>query len=101
LEIVKPQNALQCSTSFNEGSKTFDPPPAAALDSPLIASKAPESKHFSLHLEAQQSLDGSNRFQQSLPAGLADHGFSSAASNEFAETEQRDTDRKHLQGLGL
>lgn len=98
---VKLKNGLQCLPSFNEGSKTFDSPPAAALDSPLIASKAPESEYFSLRLEAQQSLDGSNRFRQSLPAGLADQGFPSAANNEIVETEQSDTDRKRLQGLGL
>ncbi len=98
---MRSKNALQCLPSFNEGLKTFDSPPVAALDSPLIANKSPESEYFSLHLEAQQSLDNSDRFQQSLPAGLADQGFPSAASNEIVETEQSNTDRKRLQGLGL
>ena len=40
-------------------------------------------------------------FQQSFPAGPADQRLPSVASNEVAETEQRDTDRKRLQGLGL
>ncbi len=101
METLKPKNALQCLPSFKEGSITFESPPAAALDSPLIASKAPESEYFILRLEAQQSLDGSDRFQQSLPAGLADHGFPSAASNDIVETEQSNKDRKRLQGLGL
>jgi len=88
---------LQCLPSFNVGLKTSDSPPVAALDSPLIASKSSESEYFSLRLEAQQSLDNSDRFQQRLP----DQGFPSAASNEIVETEQSNTDRKRLQGLGL
>ncbi len=92
---MRSKNAFQCLPSFNEALKTSDSPPVAALDSPLIASKSPESEYFSLRLEAQQSLD--NRFQQSL----ADQGFPSAASNEIVETGQSNTDRKRLQGLGL
>lgn len=88
-------NALQCSSSFDEGLKTLDSPPVAALDSPLIASRSPESEYFALRLEAQQSLDKSDSFQQSL----AD--FPSATSNEIVEAEQSTTDRKRLQGLGL
>ena len=67
----------------------------------MIASKSPESEYFSLRLEAQQSLDKDNMFQQSFLAGPADQCLPSVASNEVAETEQRDTDRKRLQGLGL
>ncbi|DBA66693.1 TPA: hypothetical protein ACH3X2_002157 [Trebouxia sp. C0005] len=67
----------------------------------MIASKSPESEYFSLRLEAQQSLDKDNMFQQSFLAGPADQCLPSVASNEVAETQQRDTDRKRLQGLGL
>jgi len=98
---MKPKNALHCLPSSIEGSKTFNSPPAAATCSPMIASKSPESEYFSLRLEAQQSLDKNNMFQQSFLAGPADQCLPSVASNEVAETEQRDTDRKRLQGLGL
>ena len=94
---MRSKNALQCLPSFNEGLKTFDNPPVAALDSPLIASKSPGSEYFSLRLEAQQSLDSSDRIQQSL----AYQNFPSAASNETLETEQSNTARQRLQGLGL
>ncbi|KAL0021247.1 hypothetical protein WJX79_009384 [Trebouxia sp. C0005] len=98
---MKPKNALHCLPSSIEGSKTFNSPPAAATYSPMIASKSPESEYFSLRLEAQQSLDKDNMFQQSFLAGPADQCLPSVASNEVAETQQRDTDRKRLQGLGL
>ena len=94
---MRSKNALPSLPSFNDGLKTFDNPPVAALDSPLIASKSPGSEYFSLRLEAQQSLNSSDRVQQSL----ADQGFPSAASNESVATEQSNTDRKRLQGLGL
>lgn len=99
METIRSKN--ECLPSFNKGVKTSDSLPDPALDSPLIASKSPGSEYFSLHLEAQQSSDGSTRFQESLPAGLADQDFPSAASNEVEETEQSNTDRKRLQGLGL
>ena len=54
-----------------------------------------------LQLEAQQSFDGSNSFQQGLPAGLAEQDLLASASSGTLETEQSETDRKRLQGLGL
>lgn len=71
------------------------------IDSRLSANKSPESKYCSLCLEAQQSLEGSNRFRESLPAGLTDQSFPSVVSNGVVETEQSNTDKKRLQGLGL
>lgn len=101
METLKAKNPLQRLPSFLEGSTSFDNPPTVALDSRSTASKHPGREYFPLQLEAQQSFDGSDRFQQSLPAGLADQDLPAAASSGTLETEQSETDRKRLQRLGL
>ena len=101
METLKAKNPLQRLPSFLEVLDSFDSPPTVALDSPSTASKHPGREYFPLQLEAQQSFDGSNRFQQGLPTGLEEQDFLASASNGTLETEQSQTDRKRLQGLGL
>ena len=101
METLKAKNALQRLPSSLELSGNFGSPPTVALDTTSTASKHPGREYSPLQLEAQQSFDGGNRFQQGLPAGLAEQDLLASASNETLETEQSETDRKRLQGLGL
>lgn len=101
METLKAKNPLPRLPSFLEVSESFDSPPTVALDSPSTARKHPGREYFPLQLEAQQSFDGSNSFQQGLPAGLAEQDLLASASNGTLETEKSETDRKWLQGLGL
>ena len=98
METVKAKHTLQGLPSFLKVSGSFGSPPTVALDPPSTVSTHPEKAYFPLQLEVQQSFDGSDRFEQGFPAGLAEHA---SANNGSLETEQSETDRKRLQGLGL
>lgn len=101
METLKAKDPLQRLPSSLKVSGSFGSSPTVALDSPSTASKHPGREYSPLQLEVQQCFDGSDRFQQGFPAGLAEQDLLASANNGILATEQSESDRKRLQGLGL